>query len=78
MTNGIAIWNYSPTKWSFDYWKDGTCTSGYQHSSNSFGLLFRDYFNGNLRESMWDEWSPRYKLAVPEQLVWWGEDDQEV
>lgn len=74
MTNGIAVWNYSPTKWSFDYWQDKTCTSGYQHGNNSLGLLFKDYHNLKLRGSIWDEWSPKYKLAVPEQLVWWGEE----
>lgn len=74
MSNGIAICAYAPTKWSFDYWKDKTCTSGYQHGTNSFGLLFRDYFKRGLRESAWDEWSPKYKLAVPEQLVWWDDE----
>lgn len=75
MTNGIAVSAYTPSSWSFDYWKDKTCSSGYQHGTNSLGLVFGDYFKGKLRASVWDEWSPRYKLAVPEQLVWWGEDD---
>lgn len=75
MINGITVGVHNVRGLGFDYWLDKKCTSGYQHGTNSLGLVFGDYFKGKLRASVWDEWSPRYKLAVPEQLVWWGEDD---
>lgn len=80
MTNGIAVSRTNPV--GIDYWKNKTCCSGYsgfpekmgsvlRHCLENFILEGRDWENG---EDNWDDWSPKYILAVPEQLVWWEDE----
>lgn len=81
MTNGIAISKHDAL--ARDYWHNETCSSGYSSTLESTTLLVLRTFitegmTWRMNRNIWDEYSPYYTLAVPEQLVWWGEDDQEV
>lgn len=80
MTNGIAIGVFNNKVLSFDYWLDKKCTSGYSHGSDSLRLVFKsvlndpDFHSGRGAE-MYSKYVKDQRLAVPEQLVWWGKDD---
>ncbi len=81
MTNGIAVGKTDPI--ARDYWHNETCSSGYSSTLTPPTLLVLKNFiaegkSWNKDRDLWDEYSPLYVLAVLEQLVWWGEDDQEV
>ncbi len=81
MTNGIAV-RASKTKFEFDYWKNGHCTSGYSHDPISLKLVFTTVLNDPRFSSDWGRemfktYGSKQTLVTPERLVWW-EDDQEV
>jgi hypothetical protein len=82
MTNGIAIGLNDIV--ARDYWYNGTSCSGYSFKGKVTETCLKNFLNrgysgfSNWNTDMFEEYSPYYTLAVPEQLVWWGEDDQEV
>ena len=67
MTNGIAV-KYKDG--SFDLWLNRTCTSGYLPLDGALLRIFR-YGTDPI---YWEEYSPQFKIAVPEQLVWWEDE----
>lgn len=81
MTNGIAVRPGSKL-FVLDYWQNGRCTSGYSHGSRSLELVFKTVlkdpkFKSGWGYEMFDKYANKQTLVVPEQLVWW-EDDQEL
>lgn len=77
MTNGLAISKNDPI--ARDYWHNKTCSSGYSTVVTSpLVLVLKNFIQGgmswNKDRDLWDEYSPLYTLAAPEQLVWWGEE----
>ena len=79
MTNGITIGVYNNKGFSFDYWLDKKCTSGYSHGSDSLRLVFKNVLNDpNFHSArgaeMYSKYAKDQRLAVPEQLVWWEDE----
>lgn len=77
MTNGIVIGVYIAKTLNFDYWLDKKCTSGYAHGSDSLKLVFNivlndPNFHSGRGAEMYSRYAKDQRLAVPEQLVWWG------
>ena len=78
MTNGIAVGRKDSV--ARDYWYNGTACSGYSFIGNTTEVCLRNFLNkGNPGFSHWDEeifkkYSKGFTLAVPEQLIWWGEE----
>ena len=72
MTKFLVV-DYKNLKHAKDIWDNGKCTSGYAN--------FYYLFNGpciTYTEDKYSRWSLVQQPVAPEQLVWWGEDDQEV
>ena len=81
MTNGIAVSLGNPV--GRDYWINNTCCSGYSGYKDGMGSVLRHCLESFISEGKewidcdkecWEEWSPMYTLAVPEQLVWWEDE----
>ena len=76
MTNGIAV---NKTQKGFDYWHNGTAGSGWVNKWDRDLVVCLERFVGPTRlvdftEDLMKEWGHGYKLAVPEQLVWWEDE----
>lgn len=76
MTNGIAVHR---TKKGFDYWWNGCAGSGWVNQWDRDLVTCLERFMGptklaDFTEDLMFRYGYDYKLAVPEQLVWWGEE----
>jgi hypothetical protein len=74
MTNGLAVGLEDHRR---DIWNNGTCSSGYEFYGDVLSYVFKEFFEDNgviWSEQMFKEYAHEQKLAVPEQLVWWGEE----
>lgn len=80
MTNGIAV--SLSDAYGRDYWHNGTACSGYSFKGEPTGHCLRAFKFGvgklpaafGWDSKTFDDFSPYYKLAVPERLVWWQDE----